>query len=474
MSIHLRLALWYSAVLAITLVLFGLTLYIVRERDLTEAGDNEIASRAHHIASTVRFDFTSRPTLAHVELPPIDAFESPGVYVQVLHTDYSVAARSDNLGGSEIPVSDPEFGFARSGRNVFYTTRVGDDQVRVYVQPLIIGGNLIGFVQVGRSTGETNSTLHRLRLELLGLGAVSIFIAGGIAWAIAGEALRPIASLTRTARAIAQSKSFSRRLEDVGSRDEMGELGVTFNEMLTSLEDAYASQQRFITDASHELRTPLTTVQANLELLDRQGDGLPPPERKALVRAAVDETERMSRLVADLLSLARADAGQTLQMRLVELDRLLLQVYGEAKLLARDVRLAVGGIDEVYVTGDPDRLKQLILILVDNAIKYTPSGGRVILSLQKDGPSAVVTVADTGIGISPEDLPHIFDRFYRAEKARSSDQEGTGLGLAIARWVVDQHEGEISVESQPGQGSTFIVRFPQAPSSAARPVSADA
>jgi len=461
-SIHLRLALWCSAVLAVTLVVFGSTLYYLMEGNLVEQGDANIASRAHHIASTIRVDPAAPLTLDHVELPPIDAFESPGIYVQVLQPDHTVVARSDNLGGHEIPVSQPEFDEARAGHNVFYNTVIGPEQVRTYLHPLIIDGGLIGFIQVGRSFGEFYAILDRLRWSLLVLGTVSLLLAGGIAWGIAGGALRPIADLTRTARAIAQSRSFSRRVENTGSGDEVGELGVTFNEMLSNLEEAYAAQQRFIADASHELRTPLTSVRANLELLGRQGELLPPPERNVLLRAASDETERMSRLVSDLLSLARADAGQRLQKRAVELDRLLLEACRQAKLLAKDTRLVIGEIDEVTVQGDPDRLKQLLLVLVDNAIRYTPPGGQISLSLRKDAGKAILEVADTGTGISGEDLPHIFERFYRANKARASDDTGTGLGLAIAKWIVGEHGGEIAVASLPGQGTTFTIRLPLA------------
>ncbi|MBI4319617.1 MAG: HAMP domain-containing protein [Chloroflexi bacterium] len=460
MSIRMRLALWYTSVLAVTLIVFGLLLYFLMARHLIDESDASIASRAQHIASTVRVDVAAPPTLQHVELPPIDAFESPGVYVQVVQTDGVVVAHSDNLGGQELPGDQRAFAAAWTGNGVFYTAMVGGERVRAYVQPLVVGGKIIGFVQVGRSYGEAYSVLDRLRLGLLGFGILSILLAGGIAWGIAGGALSPIASITRTARAIALSKGFSRRLEHTGSRDELGQLGLTFNEMLASLEEAYATQQRFIADASHELRTPLTAVRANLDLLKRQGNSLPAEERRALVEAAAGESERMARLVSDLLSLARADAGQKLQMRRVELDRLLLEVYGEARLLAKGVRVTVDQIDEVSLLADADRLRQLILVLVDNAIRYTPTGGEVKLSLSKDSTTAVLEVADTGTGISAEDLPHLFERFYRADKARDRDAAGTGLGLSIAKWIVEQHGGEIAVDSTLGKGSVFAVRLP--------------
>lgn len=170
----------------------------------------------------------------------------------------------------------------------------------------------------------------------------------------------------------------------------------------------------------------------------------------------------MSRLVADLLVLARADAGQPLKRERVELDRLLLAVFQETRVLARGRKLSLRDLDQLLVYGDPDRLKQLLVILADNAIKYTPDGGEVQLILRRAPGAAVISVSDTGIGIAAEDLPHIFDRFYRADKARSRDQGGTGLGLSIARWIAESHGGHISVESTLGRGSVFTVRLPLA------------
>lgn len=463
MSIRLRLALWYTAVLGVVLVVFSVLVYLIMDRRLIDEGDASISSRAQQFAGTIRVDFTLLPLLQRVELPDIDAFKSPGIYVQVVQVDGAVVARSDNLGGQALPGNEQAFAAARDGEGMFYTAAVGDEQVRIYVQPLVVGGRLIAFVQVGRSYGDAYAVLSRLRLGLFGVGAVSLLMAGLIAWVIAARALRPIAAITRTARAIALSRGFSRRLEETRSHDELGQLSVTFNEMLASLEEAYATQQRFIADASHELRTPLTTMRANLELLDRHGDALPSEERKGLVKAASDEADRMGRLVASLLSLARADAGQKLEMRPVELDRLLLDAYGPARLLAKEVKLIIKEIDEVTVSADPDYLKQVVLILVDNAIKYTLPGGEVGLSLRKDSGAAILEVADTGIGIAAEDLPHIFDRFYRADKARVRGTAGTGLGLAIAKWITEQHGGELSVTSSPGAGTTFRVRLPLAP-----------
>ena len=232
--------------------------------------------------------------------------------------------------------------------------------------------------------------------------------------------------------------------------------------MLTSLDEAYRAQQRFVADASHELRAPLTAILGNLELLERVPDLGDDEKAEALDYLRV-ETQRLSRLVSDMLVLARADAGQSLRSQQVELDRLLLEVFRESRMLATEQKLALLDIDQVQVQGDPDRLKQLLLILIDNAVKYTPEGGQVRLALRRDKGAAVITVADTGIGIDQEDLPHLFEQFYRADKARARDKGGTGLGLAIAKWIADRHGGDITVESRRSRGSVFTVRLPATP-----------
>jgi signal transduction histidine kinase len=229
--------------------------------------------------------------------------------------------------------------------------------------------------------------------------------------------------------------------------------------MLTRIEQLFHAQQRFVADVSHELRSPLTAVRGNMDLL-RRGAANDPEERAQVLGAIDSEVERMSRLVSDLLLLARSDSGVTLEKHPVELDTLLLDVYRQAQLTARSVRIALGAEDQAIVMGDRDRLKQVLLNLVDNAIKYTPAGGEVTLSLTKDDQWVRISVQDTGIGVAPEDVPHLFDRFYRVDKARSRDAGGTGLGLAIAKSVVDAHGGRITVDSKAGQGSIFTVWLP--------------
>jgi signal transduction histidine kinase len=293
------------------------------------------------------------------------------------------------------------------------------------------------------------------------LGAALTFLAG---WLVAGRALRPVATLTHAATDIAASRAFSRRVPTTSTPDELGRLARTFNTMLDSLEQAYATERRFVADASHELRAPLAVVQANLDLLQR-ADPMSAADQQAALRTATAETDRLKRLVNALLTLARVDAGVPMERQRLALDALVADVVVDARHLAKGHSFVVGTLASIEVDGDPSRLRQLVLILLDNAFRYTPSSGRVEVGLTRDPVHAVLVIRDTGIGIDAADLPHLFERFYRADPARQRDAGGTGLGLAIARAIVVEHGGEIVVESQPGAGTTATVRLP------ARPVS---
>jgi len=295
--------------------------------------------------------------------------------------------------------------------------------------------------------------------------------------------LAAVRRITRTARSIAASRNFSQRVPGMAlaGRDELVTLAATFNEMLASLQESYQRQQRFVTDASHELRAPITSIRCNLDLLSRAPD-LPPAEAQAALADARTEADRMGRLVSDLLALAHADALQPsiahgyknsdTRAQLIDLDSLLLDVFRQYRRSGEGAqegqpsqgpRLMLQHITPAQVYGDADQLKQAFVALLDNALKYTPYEGSISLSLVTGDDYATVTVSDTGIGILPEDLPHIFERFYRADRARSRDRGGSGLGLAIALNIVQEHQGSIEVESAPGKGSTFTVKLPLVP-----------
>jgi len=224
------------------------------------------------------------------------------------------------------------------------------------------------------------------------------------------------------------------------------------------LENLFNSQNRFITDVSHELRTPLTVIKGNVGLMKRLGCG----DEESLTSISA-EVDRLTRLVGDLLLLAQAETGHLpLEFQVVELDTIFLEVFSHMKMLAgQRIDLKIADLDQVRVKGDPDRLKQVMVNLVANAIQHTPATGEVSVSLGKSDGLAVFTVSDTGPGIPAEDRPFIFERFYRGEKSRKREKgSGFGLGLSIARWIVNNHEGKIEVESQVGQGTTFRVCLP--------------
>lgn len=455
MSIRIRLALWYGAIFGAALLVFGLLIYGLMARHLEQMVDDGVATQANSLAGAIRAanQGMMMPHGGAVVIPAVDAFAGPEMYVQVLSTDGGVLMRSSNLEGRTLPV--PRGPLRQAG----YSEYLDGARLRVSLNPVTLGGQTVAWVQVAASYRQRDMVLARLRWLLLGGGAGAVVIVALLSGALAGRAIRPVSEMTETARAIALSRGFSRRLRTGNSNDELGRLAQTFNDMLASLEEAYSAQQRFTADASHELRAPLTAIRGNLDLLDRVKE-MPEEEREQALKQVRREVERLSRLVNDLLALARADAGQELQVRPVELDSLLVDVHRQALAMANGVRVRLDHLEPTVVQGDDDRLRELLLILVDNALRYTPKEGTVSLWLRRQPPWVAVGVEDTGIGIEAEELPHIFDRFWRADRARSRDRGGTGLGLAIARWIVERHGGEILVESSPGKGSRFTVHLP--------------
>jgi two-component system, OmpR family, sensor kinase len=361
----------------------------------------------------------------------------------------------DALAGLAPPLMAPDI----PSTGAFGLIITAEQRWRVYVVALGQSGTGAGYLETLTPLGRLDESIriYRLILLALGLAGLSAALIGG--WAIAGGALRPIARMTSTASTIAHSRDLSHRIATPRHHGELGRLATTFNDMLTSLEAAYQAQQRFVADASHELRAPLTAIQGNLELIRRHPE-MPPTDRDEALAEAEREAVRLTRLVADLLALARADAGVALRHQTVDLDAVALDAFRSAGQLAHDQELALDTLEPVQVIGDADRLKQLLLILLDNALKYTPSGGHVTIGLRQSVGGSEIMVQDTGVGIAAEDLPRVFERFYRADPARSRDAGGTGLGLPIARWIVEQHRGSIHIASVPGEGTTVTVSLP--------------
>jgi signal transduction histidine kinase len=307
---------------------------------------------------------------------------------------------------------------------------------------------------------KTIETTLQLVLLILITGTAAIIIVAGLVGAfLARTALQPIEKITQTANRIVGAQDLKQRLPASKTNDEIGRLTTTINNMLERLDNFFQAQVRLSADVSHELRTPLTAIRGNIDLLRRS----PPQDSEELKESLAiieGELDRMSRIVSDLLLLSQADAGLSLRMGPVELDTIILEVYRQAQAIANGVNIHLGHEDQAVIRGDADRLKQLLINLMTNAIKHTPPGGDVTISLYRDPEWVRIVVADTGRGIAPTALPHIFERFYQAENA---NQKGSGLGLSIAQWIAKAHYGEIKVESELGKGSVFTLWLPVKP-----------
>ena len=462
MSIRTRLTLWYTGLLAVSLVIVGILIYSVIGGILLSLLDDRLTAQARSVVSLIEDENNPLSVMVsgRARLPSIDVFD-PQYYIQILQLDGRAVQLSENLRGQRLPLP------AETARNIasnqaHYYTVVAQNNVRLRVvsAPITLAGQAVGIVQVAGSLANLDDSLAVVRRALL-IGSLTALLLAAIGGSIlARAALRPIKAITETAQQITGTEALSQRIPVAVPNDELGQLTETINDMLGRLDASFQTQQRLVADVSHELRTPLTSIQGNLDLL-RRGAADDPAMRGDALRAIGDETARMRRLVNDLLLLAQADAGLKLQLQPVELDTLLLDVYRQAQVMAGGVTVRLGAEDQALVLGDADRLRQLLLNLVVNALKYTPAGGEVTLGMRRSDGRVQVTVEDTGVGIAPEDLPHIFERFYRADRSRARSG-GSGLGLAICQWIATAHGGRIEVESAVGKGSTFTVWLPEA------------
>lgn len=329
------------------------------------------------------------------------------------------------------------------------------------------------------NTRTIDQTLDRLQSILIMGTAATLAIASTLGLFLARKSMKPIGKVTQAAEQIQKGTDLSVRIEYDGPQDEIGQLIGTFNGMLErtegfykELEDAYAAQRRFVSDASHELRTPLTTIRGNVDLLQKMWK-VEPGEREDLDEETIknisfdavgdisDEAKRMSRLVNDMLSLARADTGQTFELDPIALQPLVEEVARRAHFLEKSAEWHVGSLsvlNGIYVNGNKDYLQQMLFIFIENAFKYTPEG-EVSLDVVLFKGQIGLRIADTGIGMDKSEVPFIFERFYRADQSRGITS-GTGLGLSIAKWIIDEHQGSVEVVTRSGEGSTFIVWLP--------------
>jgi len=446
-TIKFRLTVWYLVAIMVLLSAFSSMAYFMLSRNLYQNLDDSLKTSVAELQRSIDIEQDHIAFSISVnEL--LLVYDANGTLVQRL---------GPNIGFTDI---DGLVKRALFGQSAFQTAVAGDgQQVRLYAAPFTPDSSTRLALIVGRPPAEIQSILHTFR-SILGFSALSIIALAGIGGLfLANRALRPVDRMAATAQEIGES-DLSQRV-DVQSENEMGRLATTLNGMIARLEAAFSRQRQFTADASHELRTPLAVIQAE-STLALEKDRTPAEYRKSLELVS-QEVTYMSAVIGKLLLLARGDSGkEPLNFQEVSIKELLTELSSDVEVLARDkgLKFKLGPLEDITVKGDRVKLRQLFLNLLENAIRYTASGGSIISAAVKRKDTAVVSVSDTGIGIPPEHLPRIFERFYRVDKARSRAEGGTGLGLAIVRYIVKAHSGKIEVESQPGRGSTFRVILP--------------
>ena len=464
-SVRARLTAWYAGLLAAILVLFGLALYTLLAHSLWAHAQESLRTRAEQLASFVESSDPTREDGTFFDLADpsvVDRFSAGGVLIQVSDAQGRLVNRSPTLAAPGFPLPRA-VRRALDGAASFDRTAVpGVGPLLVHSAPITRRGSIIGVVQIAAPLAPVTEPLERLRWLLLTGGAGAVVVAAAVGQLLAYIALSPIDRITQTARAIGAGAR-GRRIHLGGPDDEVRRLGQAFDEMLDRIDETLERERRFTADAAHELRTPLTILKGELEVALRR-ERTPVAYREVLASMS-QEVDRLVRLAEDLLTLARADAGGlSLQRAAVPLDAVARWAEEQFAGVARrkGVVLEAHGAGPLTVLGDLDRLRQLLTNLVINAITYTPSEGRVHLAWDREAPFARIIVGDTGCGIEPEDLPHLFQRFYRADRARARSAGGSGLGLPIAEWIVKAHGGRIEVDSFPGRGTTVTVWLPLA------------
>ncbi|OLB77750.1 MAG: hypothetical protein AUH96_02155, partial [Nitrospirae bacterium 13_2_20CM_2_61_4] len=379
-------------------------------------------------------------------------------FFQIFSPTGTITIQSPNIRRRDIPLSRTALGAALAGRAVFESARFPQEPpIRLLSVPIQYEGTLTHILQIGTSLREVEEMLHHLLFTLLVIGPLALAVALGGGWFLAGRALRPVEAITEAARRIAAG-DLTQRLSASQSSDEIGRLAGTFNEMIARLEGSFRQIQRFSADASHELRTPLTVMKGETELALRRPRSA--EDYRLVLESSLEEIDRMTRIIDDLLFLSRADLGEIrMERRPVRLDALVEDIQRQAAVLGQEqgIEVLITLVQPATVLGDELRLRELVLNLVENAVKYSGPGGRVEMALEEEESVARLTVTDHGIGIPAEAQSRIFDRFYRTDDARAHDPKGTGLGLAICKWIAEVHQGRIEVHSELGKGSRFTL-----------------
>ena len=458
-SIEFRLGAWYTLVFACGLAVFSVGAWFAMRESLYRAIDNELADRVRGVGNFMDQQISA------LSLPEIrDEFREHSVLgpggdlFQVCDARGEWLYRSIPLEKLNVPIRVP----ANLAGGLYENSILSGHVLRFYSRDIVVNGKLYT-VQVASLMNEVLAALERFRLLLILAAPVLILAAMAGGYFLSKRALAPVDAISRAAQRM-NIENLTDRLEVPRTGDQLQRLSETLNATFTRLERSVTHIRQFTADASHELRAPISLIRTTAEIAVQRER--PPEEYRESLNDILHEAERTSQVIDSLMLLARADSGkETLECSQVDARLIVKGAADQGEKLVRNRRLAFGVETPsvpVNIQADADALRRVFLILIDNAVKYTPDGGSVTVQLGLEPGFAVVSVCDTGIGIAADDLPHVFDRFWRADKARSRELGGAGLGLSIAGWIVAAHHGSIDVESSPGNGSVFRVRIPSA------------
>jgi heavy metal sensor kinase len=444
--------------LAGVLLLFSVSVYVAVQRLLIENFDEMLRHQADLVAQGIDVDDDKLSLEQEVLLPDVRDSEH---FTRLYRTDETLDYANSTV-EEHIPELPDAVTTALRGQQHLTQVQLQTTALRVATIPVIYKGRIAGAIQVGVALTGLADTMRTLLQVLLVFAPATLLVASGGGLFLANRALAPIDRMTRTAQSIS-AENLSRRIGAHGPDDEVGRLARTFDMMLARLEAAFARQRQFTADASHEIRTPLTAIIGQIDVALGWPGNL--ESYRTTLRAVRQQTERLTRLTNDLLLLARMDGQQVAPpTEPIDLGSILPALGAQLEPLAsaQGVTLIMPTFPSIIVLGNEDHLMRLFTNLLDNAIRYTPPGGRITLAATYQQGQVVVRVSDTGPGIAPAHLPHLFDRFYRVDRGRNRAQGGSGLGLAIAQSIAQAYGGSLSVESTVGLGSTFSVRLPAA------------
>jgi heavy metal sensor kinase len=457
-SLRWQLTGWYVILLAGVLLVFSSSVYASVQRLLVANFDVVVRHQADLVAEAIDVDHGELRLEREVLLPALRDREH---FTRIYRIDQMISFK-DSAVGEQIPELPNAVTTALGGEPNLAQVHIDTTTLRVATVPIIDDGRVAGALQVGVALSDIEDTMSALLRVLLILAPLTLLVASSGGLFLANRALAPIDQISRTAQRIS-AENLSGRIGLQAPNDEVGRLARTLDTMLARLEAAFVRQRQFTADASHELRTPLTAIIGQIDVA--LGWPANPESYRATLRAVREQIERLSRLTNDLLLLARLDGPVvSVPTEPVDLGSILPALVAQVAPLAsvQGVTLSLPALPSIIVRGNEDHLMRLFMNLLDNAIRYTPSGGRIILGANYQQGQVSARVCDTGVGIAPEHLPRLFDRFYRVDRGRNRAQGGSGLGLAIAQSIAQSYGGSISVESTVGVGSTFTVRLPAA------------